>query len=96
MLSNNNPFYYEGKFADGIGSPHTPDNYIWHISLIIEALTTDDKNEQMRIFNILRNTTAGTGFMHEGFNCDNPDEYTRSWFAWANTLFAIFIIDCVI
>ena len=96
VLSKKNPFYYEGKFAKGIGSPHTPDNYIWHISLIIEALTTDDKNEKMRIFNILRNTTAGTGFMHEGFNCGNPDEYTRSWFAWANTLFAIFIIDCII
>lgn len=96
VLSKKNPFYYEGEFAKGIGSPHTPDNYIWHISLIIEALTTDDKNEKMRIFNILRNTTAGTGFMHEGFNCGNPDEYTRSWFAWANTLFAIFIIDCII
>ena len=96
ILSKNNPYFFEGKYAEGIGSPHTPDNYIWHISLIIEALTTDDKNEQMRIFNTLRKTTAGTGFMHEGFNCDNPDEYTRSWFAWANTLFAIFIIDCVI
>ena len=96
VLSKNNPFYYEGKFAKGIGSPHTPENYIWHISLIIEALTTDDKQEKLRIFDILRNTTAGTGFMHEGFNCDNPDEYTRSWFAWANTLFAIFIIDCII
>lgn len=96
ILSKNNPYYYEGRYAKGIGSPHTPDNYIWHISLIIEALTTDDKNEIIRIYNILRKTTAETGFMHEGFNCDNPDEYTRSWFAWANTLFAIFIIDCIL
>ncbi|MBQ6265040.1 MAG: glycoside hydrolase family 125 protein [Clostridia bacterium] len=96
ILSKGNPYYYQGEYADGIGSPHTPENFIWHISLIIEALTTDNKKEKHRIFNILRNTTAGTGFMHEGFNCDNPDEYTRSWFAWANTLFAIFIIDCVI
>lgn len=96
ILSKGNPYYYQGEYADGIGSPHTPENFIWHISLIIEALTTDNKKEKHHIFNILRNTTAGTGFMHEGFNCDNPDEYTRSWFAWANTLFAIFIIDCVI
>ena len=37
ILSKSNPFYFEGNAAKGIGSPHTPDNYIWHISLIIEA-----------------------------------------------------------
>ncbi len=96
ILSKNNPYFFEGTCAKGIGSPHTPENYIWHISLIIEALTTDNKDDQKRIFEILRSTTAGTGFMHEGFDCNNPYEFTRSWFAWANTLFAIFIIDCII
>ena len=96
ILSKNNPYFFEGACAKGIGSPHTPENYIWHISLIIEALTTDSKDDQKRIFETLRSTTAGTGFMHEGFDCNNPYEFTRSWFAWANTLFAIFIIDCII
>ena len=96
VLSKSNPFYYEGSFAKGIGSPHTPDRFIWHISLIIQALTSGNKEEIKNIFEILRNTTASTGFMHEGFDCDNPDNYTRSWFAWANTLFSIFIIDCII
>ena len=96
ILSKSNPYYFEGNAAKGIGSPHTPYNYIWHISLIIEALTTDDENERKRIFKTLRETTAGTGFMHEGFDCNNPDNFTRSWFAWANTLFAVFIIDCII
>jgi len=36
--------------------------------------------------------TAGTGFMHEGFNKDNPSDYSRDWFAWANTLFGELII----
>jgi meiotically up-regulated gene 157 (Mug157) protein len=25
--------------------------------------------------------------MHEGFNPDDPAQYTRPWFAWANSLF---------
>ena len=93
VLSKANPYYFEGAAAKGIGSPHTPENYIWHIGLLIEGLTTDDKSEIQRIFDTLMSTDAGTGFMHEGFDCDAPEKFTRSWFAWANTLFAIFVMD---
>jgi meiotically up-regulated gene 157 (Mug157) protein len=31
---------------------------------------------------------AGTGFMHEGFDADDPNNYTRPWFAWANAMYA--------
>ena len=37
LLSNANPYYYEGKKAAGIGSPHTPSSYIWHISMAIRG-----------------------------------------------------------
>ena len=40
------------------------------------------------MIDILASTDAGTGFMHEGFNADNPDEFSREWFAWSNSLFA--------
>lgn len=93
VLSKANPYFYEGTAAKGIGSPHTRDGYIWHIGLIMEALTTDDRDTVERIFGYLRSTTADTNFMHEGFHKDDPFQFTRSWFAWANTLFAIFIID---
>lgn len=96
VLSNKNPYYYSGKFASGVGSPHTPENYVWHIALIIQALTTLDDGEVAKIREILKNTTANTLFMHEGFNVDNHFEFTREWFAWANTLYAIFIMDCII
>jgi hypothetical protein len=35
---------------------------------------------------------AGTGFMHESFNRDDPKKFTRAWFAWANTLFSELVL----
>lgn len=96
VLSNKNPFFFSGRYASGVGSPHTPHNYVWHIALIIQALTSLDGAEVQNIRQTLKNTTADTLFMHEGFNVDNHFEFTREWFAWANTLYAIFIMDCVL
>ena len=91
ILSKNNPHYYEGKAASGIGSPHTPKEYIWHIALSMQGLTTNDENEINSLIETLKNTDAGTHYMHEGFHCDDATKFTRDWFAWSNSLFADFI-----
>lgn len=88
ILSKENPYYFEGTAAKGIGSPHTPKNYIWHISLSMQALTSTDEEEIQYCMDTIAATHAGTNFMHEGFDVNNPNNYTREWFAWANTLFA--------
>lgn len=93
ILSSENPYFYSGKAASGVGSPHTPDRYIWHISVTMQLLTSDDPQERLRCLNILRETDAGTGVMHEGFHCDDPALFTRPWFCWANTLFAIALVE---
>lgn len=36
ILSSNNPYFFAGKEASGIGSPHTPSRYIWPIALAIQ------------------------------------------------------------
>ena len=87
VLSKNDPFYFEGKAASGIGSPHTPYENIWPMSIILRAMTSQDSTEIRQCLLWLKNTHADTGFMHESFNKDNPKAFTRSWFAWANTLF---------
>jgi len=33
------------------------------------------------------------GFMHETFNKDDAAKFSRSWFAWANTLFGELIMN---
>ncbi len=93
ILSEANPFYYSGKCAKGIGSPHTPPRYIWHIALSMQALTSASDEERAALLKTLETTDGGTGFMHEGFHVDNPKEFTRPWFSWANSVFCEFILD---
>lgn len=88
ILSPDNPYYYEGDAACGIGSPHTPKNYIWHIALSMQGLTSQSEDEAKLIINKILDTDAGCGCMHEGFDVDDPSKFTRPWFAWANSLFA--------
>lgn len=92
VLSKHNPYYYEGKYARGIGSPHTPAGYIWPISLCMQGLTSSDGKEMDALVDMLERTDADTGFMHEGFNPDDPGQFTREWFAWANSLFGEFVV----
>ena len=88
ILSKNNPYYYEGKYAKGVGSPHTPEGYIWHIALSMQGLTSGSPEEITEILGMLENTDAGTYLMHEGFMADDPEKYTRPWFSWSCSLFA--------
>jgi meiotically up-regulated gene 157 (Mug157) protein len=92
IFSINNPYYFKGKAAEGIGSPHTLVNNIWPLSIIMRALTSDNDEEILNCLQLLKTTDAGAGFMHESFNKDNCMDFTRKWFAWANSLFSELII----
>ncbi len=89
-LSADNPFFYVGKAAQGTGSPHLAAHgeFIWPMGISSRGLTAGDEKEMRQCLDTLRDTTAGTGFMHEGFNKDDANDYTRSWFAWSNSLFS--------
>ena len=87
VLSQENPYYYKGTLAQGIGSPHTPAGYIWPIALCVQGMTSTDTDEIAGILKTLMNTHGGTGFMHESFDPNAPEQFTREWFAWANSMF---------
>lgn len=93
ILSEENPYYFEGTAAKGIGSPHTPDQYIWHISLAIQGMTTTDQREKDYILSLFKTTDANEGLMHEGFDVNNPEKFTRPWFAWANSMYSEFLLS---
>ncbi len=92
VLSENNPYYFKGKAGNGVGSPHTLIDRIWHLSIIMRALTSNNEDEIVHCLKLLKNTHAKTWFMHESFDKNNPYNYTRSWFAWANSLFGELIV----
>jgi uncharacterized protein len=92
ILSSDNPYYFRGTSAEGVGGPHVGINMIWPLAIIMRALTASDDREIIECLKTLRRTHAGTGFMHESFDKDDPSKFTRSWFAWANTLFGELIL----
>lgn len=95
VLSPDNPYYYVGGSAYGVGSPHTTAHSIWPIALCMRGLTSIDADEQEEMLRLLVATTAGTGYMHESFHVDDPHQFTRPWFAWANSLFGEFVHQLV-
>jgi len=93
LLSKNNPWFFRGTSAEGIGSPHGNGfDFIWPMSIIMRALTSQSDQEILMCLEMLKRTTSGTGFIHESFHKDDPAHYTREWFAWANTLFGELIV----
>ncbi|CTP90428.1 glycoside hydrolase family 125 protein [Xanthomonas graminis] len=91
--SERNPYFFKGRAAEGVGGPHAGLRMIWPMSIMQYALASDDDAQIRQCLAWLKNTDAGSGFMHEAFDQDDPGTFTRDWFAWANTLFGELIID---
>ena len=95
VLSLDNPYFFKGKYAEGIGGPHIGMDMIWPMSIIIRAMTSNNDEEIKSCVAMLLATDANTGFIHESFHKDRPDKFTRSWFAWQNSLFGELILKII-
>ena len=84
VWSDANPYFYSGKAAEGIGSPHTPTNHIWPLSLIARGLVDPSVRDEMK--DMVERTNVG-GKAHESFHKDDFTKYTREDFSWPNALF---------
>lgn len=87
ILSPSNPYFYKGSIASGVGSPHTPVNFVWPLAIATEGLTGSPASAAEAL-GLLARTTGGTDRMHESFNVDNPKDFTRPWFGWAAAMYA--------
>lgn len=92
VLSEDDPYYFRGSAAAGLGGPHSGPNMIWPLGIVIAAITSRKEPEIAACLATLKATHAGTGFMHESFFKDDASRYTRKWFAWANTMFGELIL----
>ena len=95
VWSEDNPYFFRGKAGEGIGGPHIGHDMPWPMSIMMKAFTSTDDQEIKQCIEMLMQTDAGTGFMHESFHKDDATKFTRKWFAWQNTLFGELIIKLV-
>jgi len=95
VLSEDNPYFFRGTAGEGIGGPHIGYDMIWPMSIMMRAFTSQDDKEILWCIQTLMRTDGGTGVMHESFNKNDPNKYTRPWFAWQNTLFGELILKLI-
>lgn len=93
ILSENNPYYFKGLIAHGVGSQHTPTQHVWPIAIAIEGLTSEDSSLQLSSLDMLESTDAKTGSMHESFHVDDDAIFTREWFSWADMTYLDLVIS---
>jgi meiotically up-regulated gene 157 (Mug157) protein len=95
ILSEWNPYFHKGKAGEGVGSPHIGVEMIWPMSIMMRAFTSQNNREIRKCVEMLMNTDADTGFMHESFHKDDARNFTREWFAWQNSLFGELVVYLV-
>jgi meiotically up-regulated gene 157 (Mug157) protein len=58
-------------------------------------LTDPLQSKKLEALDLLENTDAGTGSMHEAFNVNDDKEFTRSWFSWADMTYVQLVLDSI-
>lgn len=87
VLSAWNPWYFEGAYGKGIGGPHTGQNMVWPMSVLMQIQTSTSETEVIELVDMLKRMANTTGsLMCESFNVHKPNTFTRPWFSWANGL----------
>ncbi|MBV8637087.1 MAG: glycoside hydrolase family 125 protein [Candidatus Eremiobacteraeota bacterium] len=92
LLSQDNPSFYQGSVARGIGSWHTPDHWIWPLALIMQGLTATTDTEKQDVLGQLLASDPGDHLLHESFDPNDPKRFTRPDFGWPNALFSEFVM----
>jgi uncharacterized protein len=88
VLSMENPYFYAGKYAAGLGSPHTPTGWVWPLGIIAQGLTAMTSADAAHAIALVNSTNRNGGRIHESFDPDDPDRFTRSAFGWADSMYA--------
>ena len=79
VWSEDNPYFFRGKAGEGIGGPHIGHDMVWPMSIMMRAFTSQSDDETIQCLQMLVNAA----------------KYTRSWFAWQNTLFGELILKLI-
>ncbi|KAF3014775.1 hypothetical protein E8E14_010803 [Neopestalotiopsis sp. 37M] len=92
LAKESNPYYLTGRAFHGIGGPHIGLQNAWPMSLLVQAQTSDNDTEITECIDFVLKASR-LGLIHESVDVNAVVSYTRSWFAWANGVFATTILD---
>lgn len=93
LSSEGNPYFLTGPEFTGIGGPHIGLTNAWPMSVLVQAMTSDDDTEILECLERVKKVSV-FGLINEsvdvrvGVDPISGMGMTRSWFAWANSVFA--------
>lgn len=92
LTQRGNPYYLSGPNFHGIGGPHIGLRNAWPMSVLVQAMTSDNDDEIMDCLARVKNVSV-FGLINESVDVyrgvgSTGDGMTRSWFAWANSVYA--------
>lgn len=99
LLSEDNPYYFAGTYAQGVGDPHqllSGAEAVWPMALALQGMTAQTEAEALQCLAWMRNSTSGTYVMHEAVDANDPSRYTRDFFTWPCALYAELYLETVL
>jgi meiotically up-regulated gene 157 (Mug157) protein len=70
---------------DNFAGPHIGLENAWPMSLLMQAMTTDDDEEIKESLDLVLRASP-LGLVHESINVNRISDYTRSWFACKSSI----------
>lgn len=92
LTQRGNPYFLTGDKFSGIGGPHIGLRNAWPMSVLVQAMTSTDDAEISECVDRVKKASL-FGLINESLDVHRGigpggDGMTRSWFAWANSVFA--------
>ena len=78
LSKEGNPYYLTGRAFSGIGGPHIGLQNAWPMSVLVQAMTSDDDAEIKKCLEDVKRASP-LGLVHESVNVERLRDYTRSW-----------------
>ena len=78
LSKEGNPFFLEGSAIKGIGGPHIGLKHAWPMSLLMQAMTSDDDKEIMAAIDAVK-TVSRFGLINESVNVNRQGDYTSEF-----------------
>jgi meiotically up-regulated gene 157 (Mug157) protein len=93
ILSPADPDFFHGTIASGVGSQENTVGYVWPLSLMMQGMTSTSKVEKEKVLKELLRSDPGDHYLHESFDPNNAQNFTRPNFGWPNSLFVEYVYD---